>query len=71
MDHYFNKRLSDEALHNVLIYLESEGVLQYSDGQSHFKIVLDRLTQAIEDLGLHAYARELKELAQSSTEVLK
>lgn len=71
MDHYFNKRLSDEALHNVLIYLESEGVLQYSDRQSHFKIVVDRLTQAIEDLGLHAYARELKELAQSSTEVLK
>ncbi|MGC9966666.1 MAG: hypothetical protein ABSE08_14780 [Syntrophobacteraceae bacterium] len=67
-DTYFGGHLSDHVISRVLAYLESEGVIERVNEQSHTKIADRRLNEAIEALGLHAYARELRELVRNGME---
>jgi hypothetical protein len=66
---YFDKHLAEGEIQIVLGYLESEGVLDRVDSQSFSRVSDQRLIGAIEALGLHAYARELKELVRNGMEV--
>lgn len=61
--------LDGSAVESVLEYLEVEGVLTRG-AEGERVIRSDALKTALEDLGLHAYARELQEVAREHSEVL-
>lgn len=69
VENHFGKHLREEEIRTVLGYLESEGVLERVDQQSFSRVSDRRLIDSIEALGLHAYARELKEIVRNGMEV--
>lgn len=69
METYLGTHMAEGEIETVLGYLESEGVLDRVDQQSFIKVSDRRLAEAIEALGLHAYARELEELVGNGMEV--
>lgn len=65
---YLGAEITKEITEEVLIYLQREGVLALKAETNKIEISPPFLAEALDGLGLHAYARELTELIEKGEE---
>jgi hypothetical protein len=67
-EHYLDLLLSVDQLRHTLEFLATQGVVAPIGGSDHIEVDKAKLHEVIEKLGLHAYARELREITRKPSE---